>query len=128
MALGSVSPPFQGTGDTTPSVGVDTIGGVHYQVLKLAHGVEGALTLASASNPLPVTVSNQVTVTGSVTVGAAVDAAAKVLDTRVDPNVSRHVSRESPMPTESRSVDMLLQTLIDEVRDLRAILVAVASE
>lgn len=37
------------------SIGVDNISNVDYEVVKQAYGVEGALTLVSASNPLPVT-------------------------------------------------------------------------
>lgn len=36
-------------------VGVDSINGVDYQVVKLAHGSEGSVSLVDASHPLPVT-------------------------------------------------------------------------
>lgn len=38
-------------------IAVDTIGGLEYQVVKVGFGVDGSVALASASDPLPVTVS-----------------------------------------------------------------------
>jgi hypothetical protein len=54
-----------GTGKT---VRADEVGGALYQVIKPAFGVDGAATLVSATDPLPVTVANaSITVTGTVT-------------------------------------------------------------
>lgn len=52
------------------SIGVDNISSVDYEVVKQAYGVEGALTLVSASNPLPVAIADG----ADVTEGAIADA------------------------------------------------------
>jgi len=41
------------TGPNAAPVATDEIGGVHYQVVKLAHGADGTATPASAAAPLP---------------------------------------------------------------------------
>jgi hypothetical protein len=54
-----------GTGKT---IRADEVAGALYQVIKPAFGVDGAATLVSATDPLPVTVANaSLTVTGTVT-------------------------------------------------------------
>jgi len=41
------------TGPNAAPIATDEIGGVHYQVVKLAHGADGTATPASAAAPLP---------------------------------------------------------------------------
>jgi len=57
--------------DVTPGSGktiaTDDIGGIQYQLIKLAFGVDGAATLVSSSNELPVTMSSLVLPTGAST-------------------------------------------------------------
>jgi hypothetical protein len=47
--------PLTGTGDISLIVATDDVGGVEFQRVKLAWGVDGSAVDASASNPLPVT-------------------------------------------------------------------------
>jgi hypothetical protein len=55
-------------------VATDDIGGVHYPLSKLAFGALDSVTLVSAANPLPVTVSGTVTANVGTTGGLALDA------------------------------------------------------
>jgi hypothetical protein len=50
----NVNIPATGTGDTTPIIAADDIGGVKHQRVKVEWGVDGSAVDASASNPLPV--------------------------------------------------------------------------
>lgn len=47
--------PLTGTGSVTADVATDTIGGLDYQLTKVAYGEAGGVTYASTANPLPVT-------------------------------------------------------------------------
>lgn len=51
----AVTLPATGSGDATPQVATDSVGGVHYQWVKLQYGAAGAVTAVDAANPLPTT-------------------------------------------------------------------------
>jgi hypothetical protein len=64
-----------GTGVGAVPVATDDVGGIQYQVIKIATGADGAATVISNANPIPisdaggtVTVDGTVTVTGTVAV------------------------------------------------------------
>ena len=50
----NVTIPTSGTGDTTPVIAADDIGGVKHQRVKVEWGADGAANDTSAANPLPV--------------------------------------------------------------------------
>lgn len=64
---------------STLTVATDDISGVHYQVVKVAHGADGAAAHASAAAPLPVTVISATL--GTVTIGGNVNVASATLGT-----------------------------------------------
>lgn len=68
----NVTIPATGSGDATPIVATDKIGGVDYQRVKLTWGTDGTATDASASNPLPIIgASNSGVDIGDVTINNA---------------------------------------------------------
>jgi hypothetical protein len=46
--------PAQGTGDTTPTIAADDVGGAKYQRVKISVGADGVVGDATAANPLPI--------------------------------------------------------------------------
>jgi hypothetical protein len=70
-----------GTGGAT--VATDTVGGLDFQVVKLAVGADGTADLVSNSAPIPTAVQSVVPATGATNLGKAVDSASGGTDTGV---------------------------------------------
>lgn len=78
MAVTSITPPFTGSGDATPEVAVDLVGGISYQLVKLATATEGGTGVATS---LPVTVSGVATAANQTTIIGHLDGVEGLLTT-----------------------------------------------
>ncbi len=91
--------PASGTGDATPTVATDEIGGAHHQLVKMEFGVANSATQVSSSDPLPVTLGGTQAVSGSVTANAGTNLNTSALALESGGNLASVKSNTDKIPS-----------------------------
>src|SRR4051812_47432891 len=92
--------PAQGTGDTTPTIAADDVGGAKYQRVKISVGADGVVGDATPANPLPVDDADSQVLLGAVNETApASDTANSGLNGRLQRIAQRLTSLLALLPT-----------------------------